>query len=77
MGQGLGKATGMVVLMDMALGEMRGIQDGLLGGGIHMRLTHRLPCLCKRFQLSRLCWQRNPSPQFGIFVHRRCSTFRT
>ena len=83
MAQDLEEATGMAGPMDMAAGEVVGMQRGVLGGGIpliqlltHTRLAHHLPYMCNRFWLSPLCWQHNPNPQSGIFAHPPRNIFR-
>jgi hypothetical protein len=60
-----------------------GMQRGVLGGDIpliqlatHTRLARHLQCMCNPFWLSPLCWQHNPNPQSGIFVHPPRSIFQ-
>jgi hypothetical protein len=52
MAQDLDAATGMVVPTDMAVGEVGGMEVGLLGGDIpliHMYMAHHLQCMCSQF----------------------------
>jgi len=42
----------MVVPTDMAVGEVGGMEVGLLGGDIpliHMYMAHHLQCMCSQF----------------------------
>ena len=83
MGPDLTEATGIAGLTDTVAGVVGGMQRGALGGDIpliqlatHTRLARHLQCMCNPFWLSPLCWQHNPNPQSGIFVHPPRSIFR-
>ena len=82
-GPGFAEATGVVAHTDMVVGEVVGMEVGLLGGDIlriqlatHTHLAHHQQSMCSRFWLSLLCWQHKPSRQSGIFAHPPRSIFR-